>query len=76
MRRAFHKRFPGNPGVWIAEGIFQHDDKRLFFSQPYITANGVKFKMPRDGVYHYPDKLDRLKVPVSTLCEFSSARNP
>jgi hypothetical protein len=47
LKSPLHRWFPGNPGVWIAAGIFRHDDGRLFFTARYVYENRAKFGMPK-----------------------------
>jgi hypothetical protein len=58
------RRFPGNPGEWMAEGIFQHDDKRLFFSRAYIKKHNDRFHIDVDELSqsYYRKRVDELQV--------------
>jgi hypothetical protein len=65
IKHPLHRRFPGNPGVWIAKGIFQHDDGRLFFSDAYIAENSKAFGLNRGQLLsqqRYSKMVDALKV--------------
>lgn len=59
-----HRRFPRNVGVWIAPGIFKHDDGRLFFTERYIYASRSKFRMPECTLSRpfYRMRLEALQV--------------
>jgi hypothetical protein len=66
IKKPFHRAFPGMPGVWIADGIFRHneDDKKLWFTEKYVYDNRQKYGIsPRSlGLSCYRSKLDPLKV--------------
>jgi hypothetical protein len=63
FRDPLHFRFPNIPGVWLAEGIFRHDDQQLWFSDRYLEKH--RLRLPRFGLAHpcYRDRLDQMLVP-------------
>ena len=69
FKEPLHKKFPGNPGVWVGEGIFQRDgvngnDGRLFFTDEYVESNRATFGLPPRvlSLSCYRDKLETIKV--------------
>lgn len=38
VKDPLHRRLPGNPGVWIEDGIFLHDTDGVFFTEKYIRG--------------------------------------
>jgi hypothetical protein len=40
-----------NPGVWIAEEVFQHDDGRLFYTERGVVARQAKWGLKKESVY-------------------------
>jgi hypothetical protein len=42
-----HRRFPGVPGAFVAAGVFEHDDGRLFYTQRYVETYAQRFGIPR-----------------------------
>ncbi|VTU02453.1 unnamed protein product [Gemmataceae bacterium] len=48
-----HYQFPGNPGEWLAEGVFQHADGRLFLTEAVVVAKKKTFGLAR-GMLRLP----------------------
>lgn len=58
-------RIPANKGVWLSDGVFQHDDDgELYFTQQYVLSHpgvfGITKRLPHDP--SCLKKLRRLKV--------------
>jgi hypothetical protein len=71
FRNPIHFEFPGNPGVWIAEGVFRHYDRRIFHTDRYVCDRGLfgiairgvlsltcyrKILNPLQVAWHQPEK--------------------
>jgi hypothetical protein len=64
IRNPLNRPIPGNPGVWIAEGIFRHTDGRLFFTTKYVHLNRGKFEFRTRQVFSpsFRKRLESLPV--------------
>jgi hypothetical protein len=58
------RRFAANPGVWLAPGVFRHDDGRLFFTDRYIYDHVDRFGIGEGSLctVAYRRQLDTLEV--------------
>jgi hypothetical protein len=73
LRDPLFRRFPGNPGVWIAaerpgfKAVFKHDDGRLFFSKA-LVEHRVKLPMMSLSKPVYRDKLEHRNLVYPGVC--------
>ncbi len=47
VKQPAYKQIPGNPGEWIADGIFRHDDGRVFLTGGYALNHKDRFGLWR-----------------------------
>jgi hypothetical protein len=64
FRHPCHFPFPGNPGFWISEGVFQHNSGELCFTEKYVAENPQRFGFKQGHLRqtHNTRKLDVLRV--------------
>jgi hypothetical protein len=70
IRNPCHKRFGGNPGEWIAEGIFRHDATPETASELCYTAAYVMQQPEKFGQYGYSTFQDNLRRLAKLVVRF------
>jgi hypothetical protein len=64
IRQPCHRRIPGNPGVWLTEGIFQGDAGELYFTEQYVADHADALGFPKGYLHNrlYFRRLKRFQV--------------
>lgn len=65
LKQPTHFRFPKNPGVFLSDEVFKHDDEdRLFVTGCHIAKHRTQFGLPPHALYQDSNrnKLDLLRV--------------
>jgi hypothetical protein len=50
LTKYINEDIPGNPGKWIQDGVFMHNNRRVFFTEEYVRTNRADLRVSQNAL--------------------------